>query len=143
MLQISEWYVVRHNIFWDQYTNTHVAIMCLSDANKIEYNKGPNIKITFKTRCGICTNQTMDLTGCTIAINDIWFNREAIKVCLKKKSADDKYVYESAYIDVIWFNDAKVLNRTYAAQPQPEPQTTAQTTAETVGFDWDEDLSND
>ena len=63
-----------------------------------------------------------------------------VETPLKNKGPDGKYKYESAYIDVIWFNDLKVLKHTYAAQPQA--QNTAQPEPQTTGFDWDEDLSN-
>lgn len=144
MLQNSEWYVNTHKVWWDNYSNSYVAMLILTDPNKLDWKNGPNVKIKFKTRCVLCVNPDMNLEGCIVSVNDIWFSHEGALVCLKNKGPDGKYKYETAYIDVIWFNDLKVLKHTYVAQPQP--QTTAQTTAqttETVGFDWDEDLNND
>ncbi len=156
MLQNSEWYVNTHKIWWDNYSNSYVAMLILTDPDKLDWKNGPNVKIKFKTRCAICTNPDMNLEGCVVSINDVWFSHESSLVCLKNKGEDGKYKYENAYIDVICFNDIKVLKATYAAQTtapttaqtaaQTTAPTTAQTTApttETVGFDWDEDLNND
>lgn len=145
MLQNSEWYVNTHKVWWDNYSNSYVAMLILTDPNKLDWKNGPNVKIKFKTRCALCTNPDMSLEGCIVSVNDIWFSHEGALVCLKNKGPDGKYKYESAYIDVIWFNDLKVLKHTYAAQPQPQntAQNTAQPEPQTTGFDWDEDLSND
>lgn len=143
MLQNSEWYVNTHKVWWDNYSNSYVAMLILTDPNKLDWKNGPDVKIKFKTRCTLCINPDTSLEGCVVSINDVWFSHESSLVCLKNKGEDGKYKYESAYIDVTWFNDIKVLKTTYAAQPQTTTQSTAQPETQTVGFDWDEDLSND